>query len=210
MTEECGLIGNWLTWPRYTWSHNISHPSHMQRQRSRSFSYFCFSVEKIVWMKPCCLTRSTATLKRQGGEDLCMTDAASPTVHAWERPAARKFHKFRKCRCPATVSNKTILVSRQQSDVVPLPGWCRFVTCPDWVCWMQCCARFHTSYLVGKNLLILLCAEHYAALVCILNIHLKAKQRKLAEPCDSSQSSVYSGSAAAPYCVQNTSKIKYL
>ena len=27
MTEVCGLIGNWLTWPCYTWSHNVSHPS---------------------------------------------------------------------------------------------------------------------------------------------------------------------------------------
>lgn len=83
MTEERGLIGNWLTWPRYTWSHNISHPSRvgefdaffnkrLHGSRTSCFSplppYWGLSLSpcgwKIVWMKPCCLTTSKPSLQR--------------------------------------------------------------------------------------------------------------------------------------------------
>lgn len=138
MTEERGLIGNWLTWPRYTWSHNISHPSrvgefdaffnkHLHGSRTSSF-FFCphtgFSLAfcgwKIVWMKPCCLTRSKPSLQRGRVGMIFAWRMQLSQLWVLENELHLHILSFM-CRCPATASKPTTEKERKPHHT----HWCQ-------------------------------------------------------------------------------------
>lgn len=81
MTEVRGLIGNWLTWRRYTWSHNVSHPScvgelgafftnHQQQKKKKK--KMCFILvplcrEKLCGWSHVASNTSKPALQRESG-----------------------------------------------------------------------------------------------------------------------------------------------
>lgn len=92
MTEEHGVIGNWLTWPCYTWSHNISHSSCIL-EFDAFFNKWLHSSRTIhtgdsLWRKLCGWGQQiqAITSKGQGRGDLCMTDVAF-----WPAPPGLSF-----------------------------------------------------------------------------------------------------------------------
>ena len=141
MTEEHGLIGNWLTWQCYTWSHNISHPSCIGSLMHFSISgctaaepfHTGVSVDKVMWIKPCCLTRSKPWLQRARVEDdLCMTDADF-------QASCTSSYLCYMCCCiyPATATNHTGVKKVEQYHLIFQDGCLvSFCGATDCVCWI--------------------------------------------------------------------------
>lgn len=167
MTEERGLIGNWLTWPRYTWSHNISHPScirslmHFSIRSSKEAEPFHSGVSPWKELRGWSHVASQDPTHhfKETGWGWSLHDGCSFPSCECLGSSCTSYLSFM-CRCPATDTNtKTHWCQESRTISAPsfprwMPGFILWST--DCVCWMQYCARFHISYLIDKNVLILL------------------------------------------------------
>lgn len=147
MTEEHGVIGNWLTWPRYTWSHNISHPScvgslmHFFNKRLHGGRTFSIPVslceEKLCgWRSHVALRHIQAITSKSPGWGWALHDGCSfPSSCECRETSCTSYLRFMcHCICDCYRQKPHWCHERGAKSPLPLPRWM-----PGVILWSHCC-----------------------------------------------------------------------